>query len=532
MVINMKLQKYILILLVLACIIPVFFLLSAAYPGSAQPVVNTAVPLTNQANGFWRVVAEIITVIFGLSTILIAILIMLENRNPSRTVAWLLILLAFPVLGFILYILFGQNLRKKRKVRRHFRDSDVLELDSVIRNQLKMLQEPEYKLHQNINSHKRLINLVLNNSSAPFTINNRARVLTNGQETFAAILDSISKAKDHLHLEYYIVKPDNIGRKIQQLLIKKARQGVEVRLLYDGVGGRKLKADYLNPLKDAGAEIAVYLPVKFPFFQSRINYRNHRKIVVVDGMVGYVGGLNIGDEYLGQGKLGFWRDTHMKLEGEAVYFLQRIFLHDWHFATKKKLTSSKYFPELPQYGSLPVQIATSGPDTEWASILQSHFAVIVSARERIYITSPYFVPDESILMALKTAALSGVDVKLILPSIPDYRIVFWASMSYLPEVIEAGVKVYLYQKGFMHAKVLLVDGVVASVGTTNMDMRSFNLNFEVNALIYDKNIVKRLEEDFYKDLEDSRLVTYEECMNKGFWTRFKESSARLLSPIL
>lgn len=479
-----------------------------------------------------KYIAELGTILFGIYALFIAILIMLENRDPSRTIAWILVLVFIPILGFLLYIFVGQNLRKKRKVRRHLKDSEAIELDAVIKNQLRMLQKPEYVLHRSINSHKRLVKLVLRNSNSPFTVNNRCWVLTNGQETFEAILDSISSAKKHLHLEYYIIKPDNIGRKIQQLLIEKANQGVKVRLLYDAVGSRKLKGRFIKSLKKAGVDVAVFLPVKFPFIHSRINYRNHRKIIIVDGKTGYVGGLNIGDEYLGLGELGFWRDTHIKIEGESVYSLQNIFLYDWHFATGHKIMSPEYFPELPQYGSLPVQITTSGPDSEWASILQSYFAAIVSAKERIYITSPYFVPDQSILMALKTAALSGVDVKIILPGIPDYKIVHWASMSYLTSIIEAGVKVYLYQKGFMHAKILLIDGVVASVGTTNMDMRSFNLNFEVNALIYDKGIVKRLEDDFYTDLQDSRMVTHEECLNKGLLCRFKESSARLLSPIL
>lgn len=526
----MKLHKF--IWPALACLVLAVFWSTAVNLVSAGQVTVPHTILQAETNSYWKVTAEIITFIFGLSTVLIAILIILENRNPSRSIAWLLVLLVFPVLGFILYIFIGRNMRKKRKVKRHLQDSDAVELNSVIENQLKILREPEHKVHQNITSHKRLVNLVLNNSSAPFTINNRSRVLTNGEETFAAILDSISRAQKHIHLEYYIVKPDNIGRKIQQLLIEKARQGVEVRLLYDAVGGRKLKAEYLQPLKSAGVEIAVYLPVKFPFFRSRINYRNHRKIIVIDGTVGFVGGLNIGDEYLGHGKLGFWRDTHIKLEGESVYSLQRIFLHDWHFATREKIMSPKYFPEMPAFGSQPIQITASGPDSEWASILQSHFTAIVSARERVYIASPYFVPDESILMALKTAALSGVDVRLILPNKPDHYSVFWASMSYIQEVIEAGVNVYLYQKGFMHAKVLLVDGVVASVGTTNMDLRSFNLNFEVNALIYDKDVVKRLEDDFSRDIKDSKLIIYEEWINRGFWTRFKESSARLLSPML
>lgn len=480
----------------------------------------------------WISAEKTITFVFVLSIILIAILIILENRNPHGTIAWLLVLLVFPVFGFILYILTGRNMRKKRKVKKHLLDSDTLELESVIENRLMLLKKTQPKLHQNIKSHRKLINLIRNNSSEPLTINNRCQVLTNGDETFAAILDAISKARKHIHLEYYIVRPDNIGYRIQQALIKKAKQGVEIRFLYDAVGGRKLGANYLRPLQEAGVQLAAFLPVKFPFLRSRINYRNHRKIIVIDGTIGFIGGLNIGDEYLGCGKLGFWRDTHIKLDGESAYSLQHIFLHDWHFATRERIQTRKYFTRIPPRGIQPVQITASGPDSEWANILQSHFTAIVSARDKIYIASPYFVPDESILMALKTAALSGVDTRLILPNKPDHRIVFWASMSYVKEIIAAGVKVYLYQKGFMHAKILLIDGVVASVGTTNMDLRSFNLNFEINALIYDKKIAGSLEEGFYRDFADSKLITYEEWIKRGFWTHFKESSARLLSPIL
>ncbi|WP_082788983.1 cardiolipin synthase [Desulfolucanica intricata] len=507
-------------------------LVTQSETGSGYTAAQTTAATKSDKAGFWKLVSEIIVVFFGLSIFLIGILIILENRSPARSIAWLVVLLAFPVLGFILYIFIGRKPRKRKKVRHHLQADEVLLLKTVLDNQLKMLEGPEHSIDRNIYAKKKLVNLILNNSQEPFTINNKSKVLTNGEETFSAIIEAISKAEHHIHLEYYIIQPDNIGYKIQELLIKKAREGVRVRILYDSVGSRKLNKAFLEPLKSAGVECAAFLPVKFPLFHSSINYRNHRKILIVDGKIGFVGGLNIGDDYLSKGQLGFWRDTHLQIKGEAVSFLQRIFLLDWHFATENKFVSPRYFPEHEWYGYQPIQIASSGPDSNWASIQQVYFTTITSARESIYITTPYFVPDESILMALKTAALSGIDVSIIFPAKPDKRIVYWASMSYIQEVLEAGVKVFLYEKGFVHAKILLVDGVVASVGTANMDMRSFNLNFEVNALIYDQAVVKRLENDFAADILDSRQITYEEFLNRSLWTKFKESGARLLSPML
>ena len=503
-----------------------------------QTVKTTIFTSSNTKFGraqFWKITTEFMAVFFGLSTLLIGTLIIFENRSPSRTVAWLLVLLAFPVLGFILYILIGQKPRKRKKVKDHLQADDLLQLKSVLDNQLKMLDGPEHSIDKNIYAKKRLVNLILNNFEEPFTVHNKSRVLTNGKETFDAICKSIKKAKHHIHLEYYMIRPDRIGQKIRDLLIDKAKEGVMVRFLYDAVGSRGLDKKYLEPLIRAKVELGVFLPVKLPklpFFHSKINYRNHRKILIADGKTGYVGGLNIGDEYLSQGELGFWRDTHLEIQGEAVAYLQRIFLLDWHFATGNSFVSPQYFPVHEQQGYQPIQIASGGPDTGRASIQQVYFATITSAQERIYITTPYFVPDESIIMALKTAALSGIDVRLVFPAIPDKRLVYWASMSYIHEVLEAGVKVYLYRKGFIHSKILLVDGVVASVGTANMDMRSFALNFEANALIYDKEVVSRLEKDFYTDISYSQQITYEDFVKKPLWSKFKESGARILSPML
>ena len=479
------------------------------------------------------VISTLVTTIFFITIVLIGVVIFFENREPSKTAAWLLILIVLPVVGFILYIYFGQNFRKKRI----FKQKDIIneeELDRMIEVQFRKVQDSNFFDDQDIYSRKKLITLLLKNSKSPFTINNHSEVLTNGKESFKEIFQAIHSARDHIHIEYYIIKDDKVGNILRKLLILKAHQGVKVRLIYDGLGSRKLSKKYLRSLDHAGVEYAPFLPVKVPLLNSKLNYRNHRKIVIVDGKTGFIGGLNVGDEYwVGSNKLGFWRDTHFKIQGEAVYILQYIFLMDWYYAAGKKIGEYKnYFPDHRYYGEELIQIAASGPDHPWEGIQQAYFTSIATAQEKIYIESPYFIPDESLLMALKTSALSGVDVRLILPDKPDHKTVFWASRSYIYELLEAGVRVFLYNKGFIHAKILLVDGIVASVGTANMDIRSFRLNFEVNALIYNKDTVARLEEDFFQDIEESTEIILEEFIKRPIWDKIRESFTRLLSPIL
>lgn len=479
----------------------------------------------------WEVAGKIVTIIFTLTIIFVAVVIILENRNPSKTLAWLLVLLFLPVLGLILYLLFGINFRKRKLVKK--KEIEFFDSWFYVINEKTQPAQGDYSF-SNLSYGKRLVSLLLKNSNSPFTVNNRAKVLTDGEEKFSEIIQDLKSAQDHIHLEYFIVRDDIIGRRIQKILIEKAKEGVAVRLIYDGVGSRSLGISYLFELKNAGVEVVCFLPVVLPFFHSKMNFRNHRKIIIVDGKIGFVGGLNIGDEYLGiSSRFVYWRDTHLKLEGESVYLLQNIFIQDWSFAGGNEIKDrEKYFPPLNHYGSTAVQIAASGPDSDWETILQAYFTLISSAEKKIYITTPYFIPDESILMALKTAALSGVDVKLIVPGKPDKRIVYWASHSYFDDLLAAGVKIYKYYKGFIHAKVLLVDDIVSSIGTANMNSRSFQLDFEINALIYDKEIYKRLEDDFVKDLKYCKELTLEDYRSRSLITRFNESWSRLFSPLI
>lgn len=478
---------------------------------------------------------EILTIfatLFTVTTLLVSILIILDNRSPTRTMAWLLALIFLPGVGMFLYLYIGQNHRKRKTfTKKRKRDYEIVH--NLLEEQIAFTEHGEF-LKKNFHDPRgKVAPLLLNNSESPITVNNEAMVLNNGYETFREMLKSILKAKHHIHMEYFIIKDSEIGRKFQKALIKKAKEGLEVRVIYDAVGCWRLGKGFLKPLRDAGVKLQPFLPVTLPFFGSRLNYRNHRKILVVDGKVGFVGGLNIGDEYLGKNKkLGFWRDTHMKIEGEAVYLLQVIFLKDWYFVSGEELKGSVYFPKLEVCGAKMIQITSSGPDSQWESIHQAYFAAIAAANKSVYITTPYLVPDESLLMALKTAALRRIDVRILVPGRADHKTVFWASKSHFMELLEAGIKIYQYQKGFVHSKLFIVDNNFSSIGTANLDIRSLQLNFEVNAFIYDEEITKKLKTDFYQDLQHSREILLEDYRKRPFNHRFRESVARLFSPIL
>ncbi len=477
-------------------------------------------------------VFQVITILYTIITIIIGVDVLLDNRDPSSTIAWLMVLFILPGVGIFLYLYIGRNHRKQKTFIKKRRE-DYIILNHLLNEQLVFTNYGELFKRTFNDTRGKIIPLLLNNTRSPITVNNKVKVLQNGEITFSEMLASINNAKEHIHMEYYIIKDSHIGRKFQQALIEKAQQGLEVRLIYDAVGSWRLKKSFLKPLKDAGVQMEAFLPVTLPLFGSRLNYRNHRKILVVDGKVGFVGGINIGDEYLGRNKnMGFWRDTHLKLQGEAVYVLQGIFLADWYFVSKQTIDDLKYFPPQGYCGEKIVQIASSGPDSYWASIHQAYFSAINSARDRLYITTPYLVPDEGILLALKTAALRGVDVRLLLPIKPDHKTVFWASKSHFIELLEAGVKIYQYGKGFVHGKVFIVDNNFTSIGTANLDIRSFNLNFEVNAFIYDKEVNYKIARDFIEDLRVSREVILEEYEKRPFIHKVKESIARVFSPIL
>lgn len=469
----------------------------------------------------WR----IIMIVFLINILLIAVVILMEKRNPYKTIAWLLIFIAFPIGGYILYTFFGRDIRKDKiykNLDNYGRCSGILEANQAM-TPMTGTAPPCPKLST----------LISTTTALPVQFHNTAKVLTNGPSTFREIIKELKKARGHIHMEYYIIRDDKLGRRIRDILIDKANQGVAVRILYDGVGCLQLPRRFFDPLKKAGGEIGVFLPLKFPFLDYRTNYRNHRKILIVDGRVGFLGGLNIGDEYLGKSRaFNFWRDTHIKLEGDAVYSMQAIFLQDWTYAMGNRMECRDYFPPHNITTPQPIQIVSSSPDSKWDSMQKLYVQLVSMAQSKLYITTPYLIPDESLLMTLKISALAGVDVRLLVPGIPDKRIVHWASRSYYHELMEAGVRIYEYNRGFIHAKIIQVDNRVASVGTANLDIRSLHLGYEVNAIVYDELVVKTLEEDFLRDLKHCVEIDLMAWENRPLRKNIAESTARLFSPLL
>jgi cardiolipin synthase len=359
---------------------------------------------------------------------------------------------------------------------------------------------------------------------------NRVEVYTNGHQKFGSLLDALAGARHHIHLEYFIWQRDAIGREIEEVLAEKARQGIEVRLLLDGFGSWRISQREIKQWRAQGIQANFFFPVSKASI-LRLNYRNHRKLVIVDGRIGLTGGFNVGDNYLGKGRLGPWRDTHLRIEGTAVHDLQSVFLGDWEFSTGQTIGGPAYFPPSEHPGHQIVQINSGGPDSPWASVRFMYFRMIASATKSVRLTTPYFIPDQSLITALQASALAGVDVRIITPGIPDHPPVIWAGRTFMRRLIETGVKFYEYQGGFIHAKVLTVDDDIASVGTANFDQRSLEMDFEVNALLLGKDITSVLNQQFEEDLTHCRAVSLEEFIHRPLLTRIKESAARLASPL-
>lgn len=475
---------------------------------------------------------HVTTVIFMLNIGLAITVIFLERRNIGVTWAWLMVLLFFPVAGFILYLFLGQNLSKV-KLYRLSKDHQLL-LSGLVEAQRREFRDRQITFHDPAAAqYVALIHMNLSSASAFYTQNNDVEIFTDGQSKFASLLAEIERAEQHIHLMYFIVRNDGLGRRLISALAAKARQGVEVRLLHDDVGSR-LPRRFFEELRRAGGRTAAFFPSKIPYVNIRVNYRNHRKLAIIDGKIGYIGGFNVGDEYLGATKrFGPWRDTHLALRGHAVLQMQVQFMLDWNLASAQPIDElGPYLPLHQHEGKVGVQIVSSGPDHPEEHLRNAYIKMIHSAKESIYIQTPYFIPDESLLTALRLAAMSGVDVRLMLPGKPDKRMVYWASLSYLGDLLPQGVRCFLYGKGFLHAKTIVVDGKLASVGTANIDIRSFKLNFEVNAVLYDSSIAAQLQRIFEQDMADSRELTREQYDNRPRLHKIRESCVRLLSPIL
>lgn len=476
----------------------------------------------------------LVGLIFLLNMIFAAIIIFLERRDASATWAWILVLFFIPGLGFILYILLGQNLSRRKMF--HWEDQKKIGVDELIRKQLDAISKRQFCYLSDVEAeYHDLIYMHLLNNDALLTQDNEVEIFTDGKEKFERLLEDIKNAKDHIHMQYYIFRKDEIGQKLIRALTEKAREGVKVRILYDDLGSRRLTKRFFKEFREAGGEVEAFFASKLRFINLRINFRNHRKLVIIDGKIGYLGGFNVGDEYLGSDpKFGYWRDTHLRIRGTAVLEIQTRFILDWNQASDRYdiSYSENLFPRDVSAGNVSMQVVSSGPDSVYEQIKNGYIKMIASAKESILIQTPYFIPDASILDALRIASLSGVDVKIMIPNKPDHPFVYWATTYYIGEMLQAGVKAYIYNNGFIHCKTIVVDGKISSVGSANIDVRSFRLNFEANAFIYNEKIAAKLTEHFYEDMKVSRELTLEKYQQRPLKIRFKESVSRLLSPIL
>lgn len=473
-----------------------------------------------------------LTVIYLLAIFLTILSIIIAKGDPVKSVTWIMVIIILPIAGFVLYLTFGRNLRKKKIIKKNSLRIDKYFAKIVIKQKYD-ITVPSTKETRAILENKKMVNLLFNNNIAPLTSNNIAKILNDGAETFAEIKKQLLAAKEFIHIEYYIIDDDTIGNEIADILIQKAQEGVEVRLIFDAVGSWSLTKRFIKRLTTAGVEVKPFLPVVFPIFTSHVNYRNHRKIIVIDGETSFVGGINIADRYLnGTKKLGAWRDTHLMLQGGTTLALQSIFANDWFFVSGQMLDNPNYTPAPEQEQGCAVQIASSGPDSEWASIMNAFFSAITKAKHHIYISTPYFVPGSPILTAVKVAAMSGVDVRIMLPKVPDSKLIYYATRSYISELLEAGVKVFFYKPGFNHSKIMMTDSSFATIGTANMDIRSFEQNYEVAAMIYNTEVAMQLESRFLKDLKEADRIHLNEWEKRGKRQNLYEGFARLLSPML
>ena len=445
-------------------------------------------------------------------------------------------LFLLPVIGFILYLFVGQSFHRDRMFRIKKEDDTVM--TTLIESQKKELFSHQIpQLHTISDAYKRMMLMLMESNRALVTTDNAVRVFIDGNDKFNALIEAIRGAKDHIHLEYYILKDDEIGHEVFAALTERAKAGVTVRFLGDGLGAAGPKKSFFTPYLEAGGKLAFFFPSLLHIRHPRINYRNHRKIAVIDGKIGFIGGFNIGDDYLSRvPKWAPWRDTAVQVNGHAVFSMQIRFILDWNYASEadKIDFSPRYFPEINALADalLPMQIVSGGPDTYWNPIKESYIKMISLATESVYIQTPYFIPDESIMDALRMAALSGVDVRIMIPSKPDHLFVYWAGYSYIEQLLDAGVRTYTYDHGFIHAKTIVVDEVAASVGSANWDVRSFRLNFETNAIMYDHLIAKELKEKYMLDLQVCTELTAERFATLPWMIKMKQSVSRLFSPLL
>ena len=475
--------------------------------------------------------------IYGLNTLLALYLIFADRKDATTTMAWIMILYLIPGFGLLLYLILSQNL-SRRKLFKVSPDEESKQ-DFLMAYQVESMDEDEF-FYPNEITRKWSSMIRLNQIYAKsfLTTNNDVELLTDGRQQFHRMMQDIRHAKKRIHVCYFIIKNDGVGTKFIDLLTKKAEEGVEVRLLMDALGSKQITAAKLRRFKQAGGQYAFFFKPFIRHLYFRINYRNHRKIVVIDDEIGYTGGFNVAREYLGyKKKFGYWRDSHLRICGDAVISLNKRFMLDWRYASSD-MADYDPFAEAAEAtvdnedGTVPIQIVSCGPESPKQEVKQAFMKMITSAEKRIYIQTPYFVPDRPVLETLIMAAQSGIDVRVMIPCMPDHPFVYRTTLYNAGELIQAGVKIYIYEHGFLHAKTLTVDGEVSTVGSTNFDIRSFRLNFETNAFLYDRRFAAAMEEQFHRDMLLSREYTAEDREHISAKEYILESISRLLTEIL
>lgn len=466
----------------------------------------------------------LLTLVYLVIVLALAARLLLDNRSPSNTLVWLMVLIGLPVVGLILYIFFGRNYRKEKYINSQ-------SLDQISKRSLfGYVEQRDLVIPE---QHAELIRLFSNqNVALPFK-DNEIEIYENGHDFFPALLNAIAQAKNHIHLVVYIFENDALGTLVSDALIDKALQGVEVRVIYDYVGCWHVPSEFYERMREAGIDVHAFMPVKFPAFTSKVNYRNHRKLCVIDGEVGFIGGMNIATRYVKGKNSTPWRDTHMRIIGSAVYGIQTAFLVDWYFVDRSLVSGPAYYPEntFMINNNCLAQIVTSNPTSQWPEIMHGYVRILMEAKKYVYIETPYFLPTDPVLFAIRTSVLAGVDVRLVVPEHSDTRMVEWAGRSFIREALDAGVKVYLYKEGFNHSKLLVCDDTLCSCGSTNVDFRSFENNFEANVFVYDSNIVARMKAIIERDMERSQLIDAKSYRSR-IRVRLFESIVRLFSPLL
>jgi cardiolipin synthase len=478
----------------------------------------------------WALFADLLYVVM-----IIAICLHIIYRTPTtdKALAYVLVTIFLPVIGIAVYFAFGVNLRKQKLYSKKIvRDKSTLE---TLRERITLETEKAWDIKEPaIQNHKKLALYLLNDGLSPLTGGNEVKLLINGENKFPEVIETLKNAKHHIHIQYYIFEDGEIADQIKDILIQKAREGVAVRFIYDDFGSRSIRKEFVDELTRGGVQAFPFYKIIFILFANRVNYRNHRKIIIVDGCTGFTGGINVSDRYINKPGQLFWRDTHVKITGPGVYYLQYLFICDWNFCSGKHLKLERdFFCTKPTtHGKAVVQIAASGPDSDLPTLMFSMMQTISLAEKELLITTPYFIPGKGIMDALHVAALSGVKIKILVPDQSDSAFVNAAARSYYGDLLGAGIEIYLYKKGFVHAKTLVSDGQLAIIGTANMDHRSFELNFEVNSMIYDTATAEQLRGIFYDDIKDAKKINPNTWKRRPVYKQLPEKLVRLLSPLL